>query len=369
MAFHRSTSIAWELANLADLRELELRLDGSESGEAASLPDGAMRQMPTGIPKLPAAHLQKSIGPAAHSHSSRTWRSPSLRFTIRHKNIRPVDCPVSCRANQLSVSTRHICRTTNSTGEDPEDQAGERPTTIGRCAGVDPGISAHSNQENVPEDTEPSARPGEGPCTQRRYSAAMSTQRYLVADLLRKGSGNQESRARWDFWTHFSIPADIHSVFYALTEPEYIEAWLLAPGFQSARVMRAGADYSIQFRNDEAPSIEIRGSWLSRYPGQIALTWNRNDEAMRVESTVSVEIRQAPGRTLLHLYHYGFDGCPQSLWHGELWNSSVLRLARLTAAAGDGSPAHVCAVSPLHRRQLVDHSLRIRTKRSPNVCD
>ncbi|HTX42792.1 MAG TPA: SRPBCC domain-containing protein [Acidobacteriaceae bacterium] len=195
----------------------------------------------------------------------------------------------------------------------------------------------------------------------------MSTQRYLVADLLRKGSRNQDSRARWDFWTHLSIPADIQSVFYALTEPEYMEAWLRAPGFHSARVARAGSDYSIQFRGDEASPIEIRGSWLSRYPGHIALTWNRNDEAMQVESTVSLEMRQADDRTLLHFYHFGFSASLQSLWHGELWSSSVLRLGRFTAVAGGHSETHVCAVSPLHRRQFAGRRHAIGTNGFENI--
>jgi len=187
----------------------------------------------------------------------------------------------------------------------------------------------------------------------------MSTQRYPVADLLRKGSRSQDSRARWDFWVHLLIPANIHSIFYALTEPEYIEAWLRAPGFRSVSVLSAGSGYSIQFQSDEASLIEVRGSWLSRQPRQIALTWNRNDEAMHVESTVSMEVQETSGRTLLHLYHYGFNTSRQSLWHGELWSSSVLRLARLTAVAGNHLQTHVCAVSPLHREQVVScrHSI------------
>ena len=193
----------------------------------------------------------------------------------------------------------------------------------------------------------------------------MSAQRYLVADLSRKSSRSQNSRARWDFWTHFSIPADIHSIFYALTEPEYIEAWLRAPGLRSVSVASAGSNYFLEFRSDEASLVEVRGSWLSRHPMRIAFTWNRNDQAMHVESTVSMTLRQIAGRTLLQLHHYGFTSREQSLWHGELWNSSTLRLARLTAVVGDHSGVHICAVSPLHRKQLVNRGLGLGTDAPP----
>jgi uncharacterized protein YndB with AHSA1/START domain len=196
----------------------------------------------------------------------------------------------------------------------------------------------------------------------------MSTQRYLVGELLQKRSLNHGSDARWDFWMHFTIHADLRSVFYALTMSEYIETWLRAPACRSVSVGQEGSDYSVHFKCDEVPPIMVYGSWLSRHPDHLALTWNRNDEIVCIESIVSMELQQFADRTLLHLYHCGFTSAEQSQWHGELWSSSVERLAGLLEFAGDRPQARICAISPLHRNSILnsrDVYHRVPMRRKP----
>jgi uncharacterized protein YndB with AHSA1/START domain len=177
----------------------------------------------------------------------------------------------------------------------------------------------------------------------------MSTQRYLLGELARKGSTNRDSHARWDFSISFPIHADPRSIFNALTIPEYLEAWLRPPTCRSASAARDGSKYLLQFQNCAAPRIAVRGAWVSLRPDRLSLTWNRSDAIMDVESILSVELRECAGRTRLHLYHSGFTTAEQSLWHGELWNASIHRLAGLLESAAGPSGARVSAVSSLHR--------------------
>lgn len=177
----------------------------------------------------------------------------------------------------------------------------------------------------------------------------MSTQRYLVGDLTRKGSRNRNSSAGWNFSIHLSIGADFRSTFNALTVPEYIEAWLIPPACRSVTVAQNGPRYQLQFQSSLMPLIAVRGAWLSRRPERLTLTWNRNDELMRVETILYGELRESAGRTVLHLHQCGFTTAEQSLWHGKLWSSSVERLARLLEFAGGGSHKRVSAISSLHR--------------------
>lgn len=176
----------------------------------------------------------------------------------------------------------------------------------------------------------------------------------MLGELVRKGSGNRDSYARWDFSISFPIHADPRSLFHALTVPEYLEAWLRPPACRSVSALLDGSNYVLQFQSGAAPRIAVRGAWLSRQPNCLSLTWNRRDEIMHVESVLTVELRERPGRTLLHLYHSGFTTAEQSLWHGDLWNSSVERLAGLLESARGPSRARVSAVSSLHRHAVLD---------------
>lgn len=176
---------------------------------------------------------------------------------------------------------------------------------------------------------------------------AMSTQRYLIGELLRKGRANQASAARWDFSIDFGIDAECRSVFYALTMPEYLETWLRPPDCSAVSVLQKPSAYSIQFLCNNRQPIRAEASWNLCRIDQMVLSWSVDGNT----STVFIRLQPCADRTILHLRHRRFASAEESLWHGELWTSSLERLALLIEHPGvDGSArARVRAISTLHR--------------------
>lgn len=178
----------------------------------------------------------------------------------------------------------------------------------------------------------------------------MSTQRYLTGELLRKGRANQASTARWDVSIDFSIDAEARSVFYALTMPEYLEAWLRPSRCRAASVAEKERGYSIQFLSDDSEPVSADVSWNVSQLDQMVLTWNLD----RNTSTVYIRLQPCAGRTILHLRHCHLASAEDSIWHGDLWTSSLERLASVVEHpdAGKQARARIRAISTLHRRGL-----------------
>lgn len=176
----------------------------------------------------------------------------------------------------------------------------------------------------------------------------MSTQRYLIGELLRKGRANQASAARWDFSIDFGIDAEPLSVFYALTTPEYLETWLRPAGCRIVSVAQKPSRYSIQFLCDDLPPLTVGAFWGLCRPDQMVLNWFLSGNT----STVYIRLQPCAGRTILHLRHRGFASAQDSLWHGDLWTSSLERLASILEHPqedGSSARARIRAISPLHR--------------------
>jgi len=185
----------------------------------------------------------------------------------------------------------------------------------------------------------------------------MSTQRYLLGDLSRKGRRyNQSSAARWDIAMHLGVHAEVPRLFHALTMPEYREAWMVPPGSTNCRVAarQQGGDYSVEFRDAESLKVNIQGSWLVCRPDKIAFTWSIEDRATCFMTMVNIGLQGGTGGSILHLYHSGFATTAESVWHGKMWTESLARLTRLLevphGASGTGD-FRVQAVSRLHRTE------------------
>lgn len=192
----------------------------------------------------------------------------------------------------------------------------------------------------------------------------MSTQRYFIGELLRKGGANQASAARWDFSIDYGINAESRSVCFALTLPEYLEAWLRPASCGSVSVSQKGPAYSIQFLCGDLSPVMIEASCSVCRPDQMVLNWTGRNGT----STVYIRVQPCAGRTILHLRHRGFASEEESIWHGDLWTLSLERLASfLEHPATDGNPARarIRAISTLHRirGRALDYSPRLEASR------
>jgi uncharacterized protein YndB with AHSA1/START domain len=136
-----------------------------------------------------------------------------------------------------------------------------------------------------------------------------------------------------------SIHADIRRLFHALTDPEYLEAWLLLPGGRpgcSTLAERRDREYLIEHFCEGRQSILISGRYLVLRRRHVTFSWKVEGDFAVPDTEVEIRLRGDFERTTLILKHTGFKSRHDSAWHRALWNGSV---ARLMSLYGLQSPA------------------------------
>jgi uncharacterized protein YndB with AHSA1/START domain len=132
-----------------------------------------------------------------------------------------------------------------------------------------------------------------------------------------------------------SVRADIRRLFHALTDPEYLEAWLILPGERSGGSISASRyerDYLIEHFCDGGQSLLISGRYLVLRRRHVMFTWRVDGDISVPESSVEIRLRGDFERTTLTLRHSGFSSRHDSGWHRDLWNASIGRLEGLYGA-------------------------------------
>ncbi len=128
------------------------------------------------------------------------------------------------------------------------------------------------------------------------------------------------------------IQADRARVFYALSIPEYIEAWLRCPPEDKMRSVFHSVDEDA-FRIDLYRAQTLQGSIHSNCSvpedNRIRYAWNTKSALGLTETAVDVKLLSASGACMLTLTHGGFRDKSESAWHRELWQQSLATLSRL----------------------------------------
>lgn len=144
---------------------------------------------------------------------------------------------------------------------------------------------------------------------------------------------DQSSRSRLDarstVHVEKSIPAERQRVFFALTVPEYMEAWLVIPGAAQGRaiVRPDEQSFSISYL-DGAARFSIQCFYQACNKEKLLFDWKHDGAGSAHASFVTMRLMGEFERTNLELIHIGLD---QSMldWHRKLWEGSLARLFTL----------------------------------------
>jgi uncharacterized protein YndB with AHSA1/START domain len=129
-----------------------------------------------------------------------------------------------------------------------------------------------------------------------------------------------------------SIRADARRLFYALTDPEYLEVWICIPGHQSGcstAAVRNDRDYAIEHLCHGRRSVSITGNYRVCQRRNVEFTWRVEGDVCVPETQVDVRLRGDFDRTILTLRHSGFACSFDFSWHRSLWDLSIARLVAL----------------------------------------
>jgi hypothetical protein len=128
------------------------------------------------------------------------------------------------------------------------------------------------------------------------------------------------------------IEADTRRVLYALTMPEYLEAWLRFPDIDRIECHSEQRSYD-RFRIDlfslSAREGCIHGSCLLSMPNRVTYLWERQDAAMRFKSIAEIWLFRGDRHCTLRLRHHGMENVRDREWHLLMWRLSLEKLCTI----------------------------------------
>jgi hypothetical protein len=128
------------------------------------------------------------------------------------------------------------------------------------------------------------------------------------------------------------IMADRRQLLYALTLPEYLEAWItpVDADLRYERVaMRCGTAYAIEYRDLHGQKSTIEGVFRTANLEKVMLTWRRLTPYETRQSIVTIRFIRSLASTILMLTHAGVMPDSEYLWLRDLWELSLVRLQSL----------------------------------------
>jgi uncharacterized protein YndB with AHSA1/START domain len=130
----------------------------------------------------------------------------------------------------------------------------------------------------------------------------------------------------------FRIETVVSRVMFALSMPEYIEAWLQAPdreGLQFHFNPVTQDAFRIDLYRAETLERSIQGLCRVVNANQVRYTWRTTSSTSTTETLVDLWLRNSSGGCILGLKHSGFRDKVDSEWCRRMWNQSLGRLSRL----------------------------------------
>jgi hypothetical protein len=143
-----------------------------------------------------------------------------------------------------------------------------------------------------------------------------------------------QERVELDVALSIEIKAEGYRVLYALTIPEYMEAWLQMPNSEKLECFadpKAPNSFHIDLYSFEAPYASIEGCCLLSSPDRIIYLWKNSCVGNTAETMVGIRLKSSAGQCTVELKHSGFCNVEESVWHSRMWHSSLDKLSGLMA--------------------------------------
>jgi hypothetical protein len=186
----------------------------------------------------------------------------------------------------------------------------------------------------------------------------MSRQQNILGEAGRLAT--TAGQADLDVTVSVEIEAESRRLLYALTIPEYMEAWLQIPTAETLQWFsdsKAPNSFHIALNSAEVPSAGIEVFCLLLNSDRIVYLWKNTCVGSEAETVVDIRIKSSLGQCIVNLSHSGFCNIEESLWHSRMWRSSLNNLCRLmTAVSGTtytGTALHRGNSSGIHPAQSV----------------
>jgi hypothetical protein len=133
-----------------------------------------------------------------------------------------------------------------------------------------------------------------------------------------------------------NVNADARRISRALTEPEFLEAWISIPGAGPGSFTLASSEdngyrldhYSAHYSGHRS-ALTIKGSFHFCHLRKIRLFWRKTSNASSADSVVDFRLRGNFGSSIVELRHTALASADEYAWHDALWRRSLEKLALL----------------------------------------
>jgi hypothetical protein len=143
-------------------------------------------------------------------------------------------------------------------------------------------------------------------------------------------------KSDWAIVLSIAVDADARRISQALTDPEYLEAWISLPDqAEDSRIVatkRANGYRLDQWRGGRVIASFL-GSFLFCHQRKMRLLWRNATVPDMAESVVDFRIRGNFASSILELRHTALPSAGEFLWHQQLWRASLARLASILRSA------------------------------------
>ena len=129
-----------------------------------------------------------------------------------------------------------------------------------------------------------------------------------------------------DVHTSVLIEAEYRRILYALTMPEYMEAWLRIPGadkIECRTEARSIHNFRISFSSTSKFPQTIYGSCFLSRPNTITYLWDRTRMGSIAKSIVKIQLRGGAKMCTLQLSHSGACAKNQHDSYRMMWKDSL----------------------------------------------
>jgi hypothetical protein len=151
-------------------------------------------------------------------------------------------------------------------------------------------------------------------------------------------------QAHFAIFKSIHVDADAGRISRALTEPEYLEAWISIPGAAPGSFTRASSQdngyrldhYSTRCSGHyfaHRSALTIEGSFHFCHLRKIRLLWHKTSNSLCAESVVDFRLRGNFASSVVELRHTALASADEHAWHEALWRSSLQKLALLFGSA------------------------------------
>lgn len=134
----------------------------------------------------------------------------------------------------------------------------------------------------------------------------------------------------WSIAHSVSVDADARRVSQALTEPEYLEAWISMPDQVEGSWIIASKrsnGYGLDHWRAGRIVTSVVSSFLFCHQRKMRLSWRTMCGTNLAESLVDFRIRGNFGGSVIELRQTNFVSAADRLWHQTLWQRSLETLA------------------------------------------